>query len=130
MLRELKEHIQVHGNVAYTINFPFSLGKTALYARAMAGALVGVAGEDRKEMVDMSLRACEDGVDLNRLLRRIAPKFGGSGGGHPLAAGARVPKKNFENFVKELNKCLVSLSHHKQATRQEGFREESTTQLV
>lgn len=106
MLQELKRYIHIVGEVAYVLNVSFSLGKTALYAAALADASVGIAGEDRKDMVDMSLRTCREDVDLNKMLRQVAPKFGGSGGGHPAAAGARVPKENFVDFVKELNRAL------------------------
>ncbi len=53
----------------------------------------------------MSLRS-RDTVDLNRLLRRVAPKFGGSGGGHAAAAGTRIPKESFEAFLHELDKVI------------------------
>ncbi len=106
-IRELRGKFKTWGKVAYTLNFPFSLGKTATYVRGLADALVGVAGEERRNMIDMSLRACSQEIDLNRILRRIAPKLGGSGGGHPNAAGARIPKENFKVFLKELDRNLT-----------------------
>jgi RecJ-like exonuclease len=106
VLQELKRYIHVVGEVAYVLNVSFSLGKTALYARTLADALVGVSGEYRKDVVDMSLRTHEKYVDLNKILRRITPKFGGSGGGHPAAAGARIPKDKFVDFIEELNRAL------------------------
>lgn len=99
-------YLQVHDNIAYVLDFPFSLGKTAIYARALAGAVVGLAGERRKGFIDMSLRTCREDIDLNRILRQIAPRLGGSGGGHPLAAGARVPEENFKPFLEELSKAI------------------------
>ncbi|MDD3318098.1 MAG: DHH family phosphoesterase, partial [Methanosarcina sp.] len=45
-------------------------------------------------------------VDVNRLLRSVAPKFGGSGGGHPLAAGARIPEKFLNAFLRTFDKKL------------------------
>jgi len=106
ILKELKEHIQVHGKVAYVLDIPFSLGKTAIYTRALAETTVGIAGEKRKNFIDMSLRTCEKDVDLNNMLRRITPKLGGSGGGHPSAAGARIPEENFSMFIEEINRAL------------------------
>jgi len=106
-IRELKSKVKMQGRIAYTLNFPFSLGKTATYVRGLTDALVGIAGEERKNMIDMSLRACSQEIDLNRTLRRIAPKLGGSGGGHPNAAGARIPKENFKKFLEELNRDLT-----------------------
>ncbi|MCD6465401.1 DHH family phosphoesterase [Candidatus Bathyarchaeota archaeon] len=107
-IRELRDRVKVFGEVAYVLNFPFSLGKTATYARGLTGALVGVAGEERKNMIDMSLRTSSDKIDLNRILRRITRKLGGSGGGHPNAAGTRIPKEKFESFLEELNASLPS----------------------
>ncbi|MEM2029165.1 MAG: DHH family phosphoesterase, partial [Candidatus Bathyarchaeia archaeon] len=64
--------------------------------------------EERKGFIDMSLRTCEKGIDLNSILRRISLKFGGSGGGHPQAAGARIPKENFPKFIEELDIAVKS----------------------
>ncbi len=105
-IRELKDKVKIFGKIAYVLNFPFSLGKTATYARGLTGALVGVAGEERKDIIDMSLRARSDKIDLNRMLRRITKIIGGSGGGHPNAAGARIPKEKFEEFLEKLNMSL------------------------
>ena len=99
-------YLHVYDGIAYVLDFPFSLGKTAIYARALAGAIVGLAGERRKGFIDMSLRTYRRDIDLNRILRQITPKLGGSGGGHPTAAGARVPEENFKPFIEELNKAI------------------------
>ncbi|MBC7130724.1 DHH family phosphoesterase [Candidatus Bathyarchaeota archaeon] len=72
----------------------------------MAQTAVGIAGETRGKMIDMSIRTCNEKIDLNKILRRITPKLGGSGGGHPQAAGARIPEEKFNEFVKELNLVL------------------------
>ena len=105
-VRELKGRILVEGRVAYTLNFPFSLGKTATYVRGITNTLIGIAGEKRKGNVDMSLRTCDERIDLNMLLRKITPELGGSGGGHPMAAGARIPEKNFDKLLKGLNESV------------------------
>jgi RecJ-like exonuclease len=115
-VRELRNRFERRGEVAYTVNFPFSLGKTAIYIRGLADVLVGVAGEERKGMIDMSLRAASGEVDLNVILRRITTKLGGSGGGHPNAAGARIPKDRFEEFLEELNRSLAGVKN-RSATR-------------
>lgn len=106
IVQTLKEHIQIYGDVAYTLDVPFSHGKTAIYARAMANSAVGVAGERKKGLIDMSIRTCRRDLDLNSLTRRIAVKLGGSGGGHPQAAGARVPENSFHEFIKMMNESL------------------------
>jgi RecJ-like exonuclease len=103
---ELKDLIRVEGRIAYVLNFPFSLGKTATYIRGMTGTLIGIAGEKRKDKIDMSLRTCDDRINLNGLLREILPQLGGSGGGHPMAAGARVSERNFNYLLTKLNESL------------------------
>ena len=102
-IRELKDRIQILGEVAYVVGFPFSLGKTATYIKGLAGVAVGVAGEERKNLIDLSLRTNKPEIDLNKILRRITARFGGSGGGHPNAAGARIPKERFKEFLRKLN---------------------------
>jgi RecJ-like exonuclease len=106
MVSKLNECIRIQGNITYVLNFPFSLGKTATYVRGLTNALVGLAGDTRKDYIDMSLRSCDERIDLNRLLRKIAPTLGGGGGGHPKAAGARIPEKNFSQFLIKLNQSL------------------------
>jgi single-stranded-DNA-specific exonuclease len=68
---------------------------------------VGIAAEYRKRKgaYDLSIRSRGE-VDINRLLRLIALKFGGSGGWHPLAAGARIPEKSLDAFLKNFDEEL------------------------
>ncbi|RJS84770.1 DHH family phosphoesterase [Candidatus Bathyarchaeota archaeon] len=108
-IRELRSRVKISGEVAYVLNFPFSHGKTATYAMGLTDVLVGIAGEERKNMIDMSLRACSREIDLNKTLRQITRKIGGSGGGHPNAAGARIPKEKFEDLLEEVNKRLKKI---------------------
>ncbi|MBS7628236.1 DHH family phosphoesterase, partial [Candidatus Bathyarchaeota archaeon] len=105
-LKELAKYIHRIGRIAYTVNFPFSLGKTAIYLMGLTDAPIGVAGEKWKGCVDASFRTRSPFINLNLILRRVAPKFGGSGGGHPMAAGARVPEESFENFLVEVDNSL------------------------
>lgn len=49
----------------------------------------------------MSLRS--RAVGLNRFLREFARRYGASGGDHPNAAGARMPKPLLQVLVQELN---------------------------
>jgi len=103
----VKEAVKTLGPIAYVLDIGGSQSKAAIYARAYAGKPVGLAGESKKDkmVVDMSLRAVGE-VDLNVALRKLAPKFGGSGGGHPRAAGARIPIENFDAFLKALASFL------------------------
>jgi len=95
--------VKVVGKVAYVLDIDWSLSKSAIYSRAQTGALVGIGAETRDKYIDMSLRTHSDKLDLNGMVIAITQKIGGSGGGHPMAAGAKVPKEKFKIFVEELN---------------------------
>ena len=66
-----------------------------------------VSGED---MVKVSARALEPiinkGLDLGEVLRVAAEKPSGRGGGHDIAAGAQVPIKKIESFIKLVDKLV------------------------
>jgi single-stranded-DNA-specific exonuclease len=111
MRKKVKELARVEGSVAYILDVDWSLSKGAIYARAETGAQVGIAGETRKEVVEMSIRTPSDTIDLNAILSVLTPTLGGSGGGHAKAAGARVPKEKFSQFLTALNGAIdASLS--------------------
>jgi single-stranded-DNA-specific exonuclease len=103
----VKENLKVEGQAAYVLSPPGSVGRAANYARIYGGVRVGVAIEERRELYIMSLKSVD--FDLNKALRRISKKkLGIHGGGHPLTAGARVPKQLFETFIEELNRKIAS----------------------
>jgi RecJ-like exonuclease len=66
-----------------------------------------ISGED---MVKVSARALEPlinkGLNLGEVLRIAAEKCSGRGGGHDIAAGAQVPTKNVESFIKLVDKLV------------------------
>jgi RecJ-like exonuclease len=101
----VKEKSKVLGNVAYVEDIPWSLGKAATYARAYNRTLVGVAAELRKEYVDMSIRSINL-ENLHEVVSRVAGSFNGTGGGHKNAAGARIPKECFIQFINKLNETI------------------------
>ena len=103
MRGHIEEVVKVVGKVAYVLDIDWSLSKSAIYSRAQTGALVGIGAETRDRYIDMSLRTHSDKLDLNGMVIAITKKIGGSGGGHPMAAGAKVPKEKFKIFVEELN---------------------------
>ncbi len=43
-------------------------------------------------------------MDLSQFLRGFAKRYGVSGGDHPNAAGARMPKRLLKTLVEELNR--------------------------
>ncbi|MEM0049829.1 MAG: hypothetical protein QW424_03415 [Candidatus Bathyarchaeia archaeon] len=97
-------YIHVHGEVAYLLNIPFPLGKSVIYARALAGTIMGVAGETRKGFVDMSIRTCGESLDLNNILRKIAPKLAGAVAAIHKPLAQEYLKKTSKNLLKSLMK--------------------------
>jgi single-stranded-DNA-specific exonuclease len=93
--------------VAYDLNGP--AGKGATYAAATAVSIGAYVDKDmRRGSADISFRVIDRSVDLNRILRAVAPKLGASGGGHPEACGARVPLDKLDEFFQAINDKLAS----------------------
>lgn len=101
----VRENVRVEGKISYVADPPGSIGRAANYARVYGGSKVGLAYETRGKILVMSLRAI-NGIDLNKLLRKIAVELGGTGGGHALAAGARIPIGKFNEFLELLNENI------------------------
>ncbi|WFO76270.1 DHH family phosphoesterase [Desulfurococcaceae archaeon MEX13E-LK6-19] len=99
----VKKNVNILNNIGYVINPPGSLGRAANFARAYSGKKIGLAASVHKNVYVMSLRS-DGSIDLNKLLRRLAVKFNGTGGGHPVAAGARIPINKFNDFLRELDR--------------------------
>jgi single-stranded-DNA-specific exonuclease len=93
--------------VAYDLNGP--AGKGATYAAAATAVSIGayVDKDTRRGSADISFRVIDRSVDLNKILRSIAPKLGASGGGHPEACGARVPLDKLDQFFQAINDKLA-----------------------
>ncbi len=74
-----------------------------------------VSGED---MVKVSARGLEPlinkGLNLGEVLRVAAEKHSGRGGGHDIAAGAQVPIKNVESFIKLVDELVKKQLEGKQ----------------
>ena len=95
-------------NLAYVIDINGYMSKAAIYAASYGNSCIGVSCEYRphKHVYDISIRPRDCKVDLNKVLRSIAPRHGGTGGGHPFACGARIPKKELEAFLYDLDDAL------------------------
>lgn len=111
----VKEHVETLRNSAYIVNTNNSISKAAIYAASYGQKEVGIAAEyrERKGVYDLSIRSRGE-VDLNRVLRSVAPKFGGSGGGHPSAAGARIPESSLKAFLRAFDKKIGKANEVKQ----------------
>lgn len=103
----VKANVQSLSSLAYVMDPDGYLGKSAIYAASYGRRNIGIGVEhrERKGVYDLSLRS-RNGADINRILREIAPKYGGSGGGHSVAAGARIPEESFESFIMELDRRI------------------------
>jgi len=93
--------------VVYDLDGP--AGKGATYAAAATAVSVGayVDKDIRRGVADISFRVIDRSVDLNRILRAVAPKLGASGGGHAEACGARVPLDKLDQFFAAVNDGLA-----------------------
>ena len=107
-LAKIEGAIKKIGEIAYVLDIGLSASKAAMYARAVAGASVGIAGETLDGIVDVSLRTERSDLDLNVLVRDVAQRFGGEGGGHPKASAARIPNAAFRKFLEALNALIES----------------------
>jgi RecJ-like exonuclease len=94
-------------NLSYVLNPDGFISRAAIYARIYGGTSVGVAAEylQNKNVYDVSVRAKGD-HDLNRIVGQAAQKSGGTGGGHPEAAGGRIPAVNIMDFINQLDSLL------------------------
>lgn len=116
----VKENVAVLRNSAYIVNTNNSISKAAIYAASYGHREVGIAAEyhERKGVYDLSIRS-RGNVDINRILRSVAPEFGGSGGGHPVAAGARIPEDSLEVFLRAFDARLGEVNEVKQNGNQQ-----------
>ena len=108
LLHWVEKNVEVEGAVAYVIDPPGSLGIAATLAKGLTGSLIGVAAERRGRTYVMSLRAVKGAIDLNKVLRSVVKRLGGTGGGHPEAAGARIPVHALEELIVILNKEVLT----------------------
>jgi RecJ-like exonuclease len=94
-------------NVAYVLDANGSMGKAAIFARVYGRTQVGLSAEyrDHRNAYDISVRSI-GGVDLNVVVGEAAAKNGGTGGGHPHAAGGRIPESNMRQFLLDLDEAV------------------------
>ncbi len=106
----VKNHVKERDGLAMVERLPrgYSPTKAAKFAIGVTGLPLGMSCALKNAYVDISLRK-KTGfhLDLNVLLRTLAPRFGGSGGGHSSAAGARIPLEFFNDFLTALSREIV-----------------------
>ncbi len=104
-LRErVEKTVEQLRNIAYVINPDGFISKAAIYARIYGDRPVGICAEYRenKHVFDLSVRSTSD-IDMNVLLNDSAIKFGGHGGGHPMAGGGRIPAGSLKKFLADFD---------------------------
>jgi single-stranded-DNA-specific exonuclease len=104
--RVQKEVVRMR-NIAYVMDMNGSMGKAAIFARAYGRTTVGLSAEyrDHRDAYDISARAIGD-IDLNAIVGEAASRNGGTGGGHPHAAGGRIPAPNMRQFLLDLDEAV------------------------
>ena len=72
--------------------------------------IIAFAAVADEKVVKVSARTLDmltsRGLNLGEIMRVAAEKFGGTGGGHDIAAGAQVPLKDAEDFVKLVDELV------------------------
>ncbi len=65
---------------------------------------------EKDDIYDISARGTkvlvDKGLDLARAMSESSSQVGGSGGGHPVASGATIPKEGFKEFLDTLENIL------------------------
>jgi len=99
-----KEHIQYFFEEKKTMKGELA-GLGMLYILEQNMPVLGIARLD--ESADISARSnkkmVEQGLDMGELCDRLAGKFGGSGGGHDIAAGATIENDNIDSFLEAMD---------------------------
>lgn len=92
-------------NFAYFKTRESSTGNVANFLIGALDVPVGVAfREDGPEHYEISLRSLQDSnQDLGKIVGRISDRLRASGGGHAHAAGSRIKKDQFDEFIKMLD---------------------------
>lgn len=108
LFKVVKKRAKTLGKIGYladTPSFGFR-GPAALFAATATGRPVGVCVYRREKYLDVTIRAREPNIPLNRLAEQASEFVSGSGGGHENAAGAKIPFGSLEKFLKKMNELM------------------------
>jgi RecJ-like exonuclease len=103
----VKNRAQRRRGLAVVENLPrgYSPTKAAKFAIGVTGLPLGLSCTEKNGCVEISMRKKKGfHLDLNVVLRTLAPRYHGSGGGHGSAAGARIPDASFKDFLRALSR--------------------------
>ncbi len=93
------------GYVEDELHFGFR-GPAALFSASVTGSPVGLCISMREKGIDVTARRRTRGIALNQLMEQASEPVGGSGGGLPDAAGARIPRDSLEGFLSKVEQLL------------------------
>jgi single-stranded-DNA-specific exonuclease len=117
--RELPSRATKYGRIAYVEARGDALGSIANLLLDVCEADIGVGynTDQKRHVVDLSIRGRERvDVDLGKVTAQLAKGFGGFGGGHPKACGARIPASRLTEFIHALAKHVKSEPRLEQAS--------------
>jgi len=115
---------KTNGNISYGKNLAYTevLGSTSIVANTLMHVLEKPALICYRKISDgtryhLSIRSKNHDKNLGALTSEIAKKVKGSGGGHPSAAAAQLPHKNFVKFITFLDNALTGNASELHATK-------------
>jgi single-stranded-DNA-specific exonuclease len=105
----IKTHAEKRGRIGVVSHLPECgfRGPAALFAATVTDTAVGLYLWEKENYVDVTARKRNSPVQLNIVMEEAAELVGGSGGGHPAAAGARIPKDKLDKFIHQVNKLVA-----------------------
>jgi len=108
--KQVKRRAKMFGNVGYVKDLPkFGFrGPSALFAATVTSKPIGLSAHTVRDKIDITARKRVDNpnIRLNLIMEQAAEAVGGSGGGHPRAAGARIPRGTLNRFLEEVDKMV------------------------
>lgn len=108
----VQKNVEVTDGIALIRNVPKGVSptKVAKFCLGASGKNIGMGIRYKKGFADLGVRKRGDfPLDINNVLRTIAPRYGGTGGGHPNAGGARIRKESLDEFILALSKEVSAI---------------------
>ncbi len=112
----VKERAQRFNSIGYVYTIPsFGFrGPAALFAATVTDSPVGMCLNERRDHLDITVRARETGIPLNKIMESSAEEVGGSGGGLEDAAGGRIAPDRFKEFLGIFDKKIKEIKRTRQ----------------
>ena len=108
----VKNNVEITDGIALIRNVPKGISptKVAKFCLGVTGKNIGIGIRYKKGFADLGVRKRRDfPLDINNVLRTIAPRYGGTGGGHPSAGGARIRKELLNEFLSAISKEVSAI---------------------